>query len=92
MNKIELIEQVAQISELTKKDSTKAVEAVLDTILTTLKNGEKVELIGFGSFSVSERSARKGRNPQTGEEIDIKATKVPTFKSGKKLKDAVKGS
>jgi DNA-binding protein HU-beta len=92
MNKTDLVNAVAQSSELSKKDSTKAVDAVFDTILNTLKNGEKVELIGFGNFSVSERSARKGRNPQTGEEIEIKASKVPSFKPGKKLKDAVKGN
>ncbi|PLS19287.1 DNA-binding protein [Bacillus sp. M6-12] len=92
MNKTDLINAVAQSSELSKKDSTKTVDAVFDTILNALKNGDKVELIGFGNFSVSERSARKGRNPQTGEEIEIKATKVPSFKPGKKLKDAVKGA
>ncbi|MEY8738439.1 HU family DNA-binding protein [Bacillales bacterium AN1005] len=90
MNKTELINAVAQSSELSKKDSTRVVDSVMETITTTLKDGEKVEIIGFGSFSVSERAARKGRNPQTGEEIEIAASKAPTFKAGKKLKDAVK--
>jgi len=90
MNKTELINAVAQSSELTKKDSTKAVDTLLEIITTTLKNGDKVELLGFGNFSVSERAARKGRNPQTGEEIEIAASTVPSFKAGKKLKEAVK--
>lgn len=90
MNKTDLINAVAEQSELSKKDSGKAVDAVFDTILNALKNGDKVELIGFGSFDVRERSARKGRNPQTGDEIEIAASKVPGFKPGKKLKDAVK--
>ena len=90
MNKTELINAVAEASELSKKDATKAVDAVLDTILNTLKKGEKVQLIGFGNFEVRERAARKGRNPQTGEEIEIPASKVPAFKPGKALKDAVK--
>uniref|UniRef100_UPI003F499B5B HU family DNA-binding protein n=1 Tax=Niallia taxi TaxID=2499688 RepID=UPI003F499B5B len=90
MNKTELISAVAQSSELSKKDSTKAVDALLETITSTLKNEDKVEILGFGNFSVSERAARKGRNPQTGEEIEIAASKVPSFKAGKKLKDAVK--
>ncbi len=90
MNKTELINAVAEASELSKKDATKAVDAVFDTILNTLKNGEKVQLIGFGNFEVRERAARKGRNPQTGEEIEIPASRVPAFKPGKALKDAVK--
>lgn len=90
MNKTELINAVAEGSELSKKDSTRVVESVMETITTALKNGEKVEILGFGAFSVSERAARKGRNPQTGEEIEIAASKVPTFKAGKNLKDAVK--
>lgn len=73
-----------------KKDATKAVDAVFDTILNALKDGDKVQLIGFGNFEVRERAARKGRNPQTGEEIEIAASKVPAFKPGKALKDAVK--
>ena len=90
MNKTELINAVAESSELSKKDSTRVVDSVMETITTALKDGEKVEIIGFGSFSVTERAARKGRNPQTGEEIEIAASKAPTFKAGKKLKDAVK--
>lgn len=91
MNKTELINAVAEASELYKKDATKAVDSVFDTILDALKNGDKIQLIGFGNFEVRERSARKGRNPQTGEEIEIPASKVPAFKPGKALKDAVAG-
>nr|WGD80675.1 non-specific DNA-binding protein Hbs [Bacillus subtilis] len=91
MNKTELINAVAEASELSKKDATKAVDSVFDTILDALKNGDKIQLIGFGNFEVRERSARKGRNPQTGEEIEIPASKVPAFKTGKALKDAVAG-
>lgn len=76
---------------MSKKDATKAVDSVFDTILDALKNGDKIQLIGFGNFEVRERSARKGRNPQTGEEIEIPASKVPAFKPGKALKDAVAG-
>ncbi|MCE4052181.1 HU family DNA-binding protein [Bacillus sp. Au-Bac7] len=90
MNKTDLINAVAESSELSKKDSTRVVDSVMETITTALKNGDKVEIIGFGAFSVSERAARKGRNPQTGEEIEIAASKAPSFKAGKKLKDAVK--
>ncbi|MEI4790300.1 non-specific DNA-binding protein Hbs [Bacillus sp. FJAT-53060] len=91
MNKTELINAVAESSELSKKDATKAVDSVFDTILDALKNGDKIQLIGFGNFEVRERSARKGRNPQTGAEIEIPASKVPAFKPGKALKDAVAG-
>lgn len=90
MNKTELIEEVVEKSELTKKDATKAVDAVFDVITNALSNGESVQLIGFGNFEVRERAARKGRNPQTGEELEIAASKVPAFKPGKSLKDAVK--
>lgn len=90
MNKTELINSVAEAAELSKKDATKAVEAVFQSIQDTLSSGDKVSLIGFGNFEVRERAARKGRNPQTGEEIDIAASKVPAFKPGKALKDAVK--
>ena len=90
MNKTELVNSVAEATELSKKDATKAVEAVFESIQTALADGEKVQLIGFGNFEVRERAARKGRNPQTGEEIDIAASKVPAFKPGKALKDAVK--
>jgi DNA-binding protein HU-beta len=91
MNKTELINAVAEAGELSKKDATKAVESVFETITYALTNGEKVQLIGFGNFEVRERAARKGRNPQTGEEIEIAASKVPAFSAGKALKDAVKG-
>ncbi|MCM3034239.1 HU family DNA-binding protein [Niallia sp. MER 6] len=90
MNKTELINAVAESTELSKKDTARVVDSVMETITTVLKNGDKVEIIGFGAFSVSERAARKGRNPQTGEEIEIAASKAPSFKAGKKLKDAVK--
>ncbi|WP_438318422.1 HU family DNA-binding protein [Sporosarcina sp. FA9] len=90
MNKSELINSVAEAAGLSKKDGTKAVEAVFETIQSTLAQGEKVQVIGFGTFEVRERAARKGRNPQSGEEIDIAASKVPAFKAGKALKDAVK--
>jgi DNA-binding protein HU-beta len=90
MNKTELIARVAEITELTKKDATKAVDAVLDAIAEALKAGEKVQLIGFGNFEVRERAARKGRNPQTGEEINIASSKVPAFKPGKQLKESIK--
>ncbi|REB09893.1 HU family DNA-binding protein [Sporosarcina sp. BI001-red] len=90
MNKTELINSVAEASGLSKKDATKAVETVFETIQDALSKGEKVQLIGFGNFEVRERAARKGRNPQSGEEIEIAASKVPAFKAGKALKDAVK--
>ena len=92
MNKTDLINAVAEHSELSKKDAGKAVEALFDTILNSLKNGDKVQLIGFGNFEVRDRAARTGRNPQTGEEIEIPASKVPAFTAGKVLKDAVKNS
>jgi DNA-binding protein HU-beta len=90
MNKTELINAVAEKAELSKKDATNAVDAVFDVITGSLQNNEKVQLIGFGNFEVRERAARKGRNPQTGEEIEIPASNVPAFKPGKALKDAVK--
>ncbi|HZG60279.1 MAG TPA: HU family DNA-binding protein [Anoxybacillus sp.] len=90
MNKTDLINSVAEASGLSKKDATKAVDAVFESITEALKNGDKVQLIGFGNFEVRERAARKGRNPQTGEEMEIPASKVPAFKPGKALKDAVK--
>ena len=89
-NKAQLIENVASKTGLTKKDATAAVDAVFGSIQDTLKQGDKVQLIGFGTFEVSERAARKGRNPQTGAEIKIPASKVPAFKPGKALKDSVK--
>ncbi|MFE7083552.1 HU family DNA-binding protein [Priestia megaterium] len=90
MKKAELIEAVASKSELTKQDAKKAVETLFKTISTTLVKGEKVQLVGFGTFEVRERAERTGRNPQTGEEMTIPATKVPAFKAGKELKEAVK--
>ncbi|WP_170007481.1 HU family DNA-binding protein [Bacillus fonticola] len=90
MNKTELINAVAESSDISKKEATKAVDAVFDTISKALQEGDKVQLIGFGNFEVRERAARKGRNPQTGDEIEIAASKVPAFKPGKALKDAVK--
>ncbi|MBN8202606.1 HU family DNA-binding protein [Cytobacillus firmus] len=90
LNKTELTNQVAETAELSKKDAARAVDAVFASIQTALKNGDKVQLIGFGNFEVRERAARKGRNPQTGEEIEIAASKLPVFKPGKQLKDSVK--
>ncbi|SDN37608.1 HU family DNA-binding protein [Alkalicoccus daliensis] len=90
MNKTELINAVAEKTDLSKKDATGAVDAVFDIITSSLEKQEKVQLIGFGNFEVRERAARKGRNPQTGEEIEIPASNVPAFKPGKALKDAVK--
>lgn len=89
MNKTDLIEKVATDIGMTKKDATNVVDTVLETISEALQRGEKVSLIGFGNFEVRERSARKGRNPRTGEEIEIKASKVPAFKPGKQLKESV---
>lgn len=90
MNKQELVENVANQTGLTKKDAKASVDATFEAISKTLAKGEKVQVIGFGNFEVRERAARKGRNPQTGEEIDIPASKAPAFKAGKALKDAVK--
>ncbi|MDO4432384.1 MAG: HU family DNA-binding protein [Aerococcaceae bacterium] len=89
-NKAELVEKVASKTNLTKKDVTAAIEALFESITEELAAGEKVQLIGFGTFEVRERSARTGRNPQTGETIKIAASKVPGFKAGKALKDAIK--
>ena len=90
MNKTDLITKVAEVSELTKKDATKAVDAVFEVITEALQSGDKVQLVGFGNFEVRERSARKGRNPQTGAEIDIEASKVASFKAGKTLKEGLR--
>jgi len=89
LNKSELINAIAEKSGLTKKDSEKALNAFVEAVEESLIKGDKVQLIGFGTFEVRERSARKGRNPQTGEEIMIPAAKVPAFKPGKALKDSV---
>ncbi|EEL49799.1 MULTISPECIES: HU family DNA-binding protein [Bacillus cereus group] len=90
MNKTELIKNVAQTAEISQKEATVVVQSVVDSITNTLAAGEKVQLIGFGTFEVRERAARTGRNPQTGEEMQIAASKVPAFKAGKELKEAVK--
>jgi DNA-binding protein HU-beta len=89
MNKAELIDAVASSADLSKSSATQAVDAVVDTITESLRNGDSVTLVGFGTFEVRDRAARTGRNPQTGEEIQIKASKAPAFKAGKALKDAV---
>ena len=89
-NKHELIAKVAESADLTKKDAEKAVNAVFASVSEFLAKGEKVQLIGFGTFETRERAAREGRNPQTGDSIKIAATTVPAFKAGKALKDAVK--
>ena len=89
MNKAELISVVAEKTGFTKKDSDLAVNAALDAITEALVAGEKVQLVGFGTFEVKERAARVGRNPQTNEEIEIAASRVASFKVGKALKDAV---
>ena len=90
MNKAELITAVAEAAELSKKDAEKAVAAVTGEITKALQNGEKVQLVGFGNFEVRERAARKGINPLTKQPMDFPATKVPAFKAGKALKDAIK--
>ena len=89
MNKTELIAAVAEQAELSKKDAEKALKAFTDVIAAELVKGEKVQLVGFGTFEVSERGAREGRNPLTGEKITIAASKNPKFKAGKALKDMV---
>ncbi len=87
MNKTELVEAMAKQAGLSKKDTEKALKAFTDTVAKTLKKGDKVQLVGFGTFEVSKRAARTGRNPQTGAEMKIKASKAPKFKAGKALKD-----
>ncbi|MDI6703654.1 MAG: HU family DNA-binding protein [bacterium] len=89
MTKADLVDKVAQIG-LTKKKAAEAVEAMISAIKDALQSGDKVQLIGFGSFSVKERAARTGRNPQTGEALDIPAKKVPVFKPGETLRESVK--
>jgi DNA-binding protein HU-beta len=89
MTKSEFVGKLAEKTGLTKADAEKAVNAFLETVSETLKSGDKVTFTGFGSFEVNERAAREGRNPQTGEAMQIKATKAPKFKAGKGLKDAV---
>ena len=89
MNKVDLVSAVAKQAELSKKDAGLAVEAVFDAISEALEKGDKVQLIGFGTFDVSEVAAREGRNPRTGETMKIAASKAPRFKAGKALKDRV---
>ena len=89
MNKTEFIAVVAEKAEISKKDSEKALKAFVDVVAEQLKAGDKVQLVGFGTFEVSERAAREGRNPQTGETMTIAACKAPKFKAGKALKDAI---
>lgn len=89
MNKAELIASMAEKCELTKKDTEKALKAFMDTVQESLSKGDKVQLVGFGTFEVKQRAARVGRNPRTKEAIDIPASKAPVFKAGKDLKDSV---
>ncbi len=87
MNKTELVEAIAKQAGLSKKDSEAALKAFIETVQKTLKKGDKVQLVGFGTFEVAKRAAREGRNPQTGATMKIKATKAPKFKAGKAFKD-----
>jgi len=89
MTKTDLVASVAQKAEMTKKDADAAVTAIIDSITETLQKGEKIQLVGFGSFEVRERAERDGVNPQTKEKIKIPASKIPAFKAGKALKDAI---
>lgn len=89
LRKVDLVNAVAKEANLSKKNANAAVDAVVASIKTSLENGEEVTLTGFGKFEVRDRAARKGRNPQTGEELEIPATKVPAFKAGKLLRVAV---
>jgi DNA-binding protein HU-beta len=89
MNKTELVAAIAEKAEISKRDAEKALSAAIASITDALTNGDKVQLVGFGTFEVRARDARKGKNPRTGEEITIAASKVPAFKAGKALKDIV---
>jgi DNA-binding protein HU-beta len=89
MNKTELVAAIAEKTELSKKDSEKALKAFIDVVSEELKKGEKIQLVGFGTFEVASRAARTGKNPQTGKVINIPASKAPKFKAGKALKDTV---
>ena len=89
MNKNDLIARVSEVTQLSRNDATRAVEAVLDLITGAMKQGDEVKLVGFGTFAVTNRAASIGRNPRTGEEIKIPASKQPKFKAGKQLKDAI---
>jgi len=89
LTKAELVDRVAAKSGLTKKDAGKAVDALFEAVTEALAGGERVQIVGFGTFEVRERAARRGRNPQTGADIQISARKIPAFKAGKALKDSV---
>jgi DNA-binding protein HU-beta len=89
MNKAELIEAMADAADISKAAAGRALDGMVDAITKAMKDGDTLSLVGFGTFSVKERAARDGRNPQTGETIKIKASKIPSFKAGKALKDAV---
>ncbi|MGP9679443.1 HU family DNA-binding protein [Halomonas sp. AOP27-A1-41] len=89
MNKSELIEAIAASADIPKAAATRALDAMVESVTDSLRKGESVSLVGFGTFAIKERAARTGRNPQTGQPIEIKAAKVPGFKAGKALKDAV---
>ncbi len=89
MTKAELVEEVSKASELTKKHSEVIVNTVFHSIIDALKQGEKIELRGFGSFRIRQRGSRKGRNPKTGEQVDVPAKKIPYFKPGKELKELI---
>ena len=89
MNRVELVAAIAEKSELSKKDAEKALKAFTEVVTEELKAGGKVQLVGFGTFEVTDRAAREGRNPQTGESMQIAASKSPKFKAGKALKDAL---
>lgn len=89
MNKTDLVNAVAEAAGFSKKDADKAVAAVLESVTKALTDGEKVQLVGFGTFEVRERAAKQGRNPKTGETMEIPASKLPAFKAGKALKEAV---
>ena len=89
MNKTELVAAIAKKTELSKKDAEKALKAFTDVVAEELKKGEKIQLVGFGTFEVAERAAREGRNPQTGATMNIPASKAPKFKAGKALKDTI---
>ncbi len=91
MNKAELIDQIAKDAGITKAQANDVLDSFTNTVQNTLKKGDKVTLVGFGTFSVSQRAAREGRNPQTGETIKIKARKVPKFKAGKEFADKIAG-
>lgn len=89
MNKAELVAAIAEKTELSKKDSEKALKAFVDVVTEELTKGEKIQLVGFGTFEVAERAAREGRNPQTGKTMTIPASKAPKFKAGKALKEVI---